>query len=122
LFEKVKNLFTDKRKEEIENRRKKIGIIRININNNSKFSPIYDSGCCLAREKTENEIVKMNVDDLQIEKYVNKGKSEIHWEGNKINHFQLIQNLLHLHKETIENRLKILRENYNIKKINKPNR
>ena len=117
FFEKIRALFTSRRKEEIEDRRKKIGIIRININNSSKFSPIYDSGCCLGREKTDDEILKMNDDNQIIEKYVNKGKSEIHWNGIKISHFQLIQNLLPLHKEVITNRLESVREKYNIETL-----
>ncbi len=117
LVEKVRSLFTSKRKEEIENRRKKNGVIRININNSTKFAPIYDSGCCLGREKLEEEIIKMNNDDLLIERYVNKGKSEIHWEGNKINHFQLLQNLLFLHTDLITNKLREIRERYNIKSL-----
>ncbi|MCD9856435.1 hypothetical protein LUD75_17060 [Epilithonimonas sp. JDS] len=114
FIEKFKTFFTNRK---IEQRRKNISIIRVNINNSTKFSPIYDSGCCLAREKTDEEIIKMNNDDLLIEKYVIKGKSEIHWEGNKINHFQLIQNLLPLHQETIENRFKVIRNRYNIEKL-----
>lgn len=119
FIEKVKSLFTNKRKEEIENRRKKIGILRININNSSRFSPIYDSGCCLAREKTNEEISVMNKDNQLIEKYINRGKSEIHWDEKKITHFQLIEQLLNSHRETINKRLKIIQDKFKVEPLEK---
>jgi len=30
----------------------------------------------------------------ELEKYVDKGLAEIHWENKKVNHFELLRNLL----------------------------
>lgn len=63
---------------------------------NYQFAPIYDSGCCLGREHTDDKVLKMLSDSQMIEAYIRKGESEIHWEGNikKRKHFELIQLLL----------------------------
>jgi hypothetical protein len=57
------------------------------------FSPIYDSGCCLGREFDIDRIKKILNDKQMQDKYIRKGVSEIHWEGNdkKLNHFELIK-------------------------------
>lgn len=57
-----------------------------------KFAPIYDSGSSLAREISEDKIHQYINDDSKVEKYINKGISEIKWEINnkKINHFELL--------------------------------
>ncbi|MDD2984598.1 MAG: hypothetical protein PHQ74_14550 [Crocinitomicaceae bacterium] len=56
----------------------------------TQFSQIYDSGCCLGRELLDEKIDKMLLDKQMLESYVKKGTSEIHWEGKKLNHFELI--------------------------------
>ncbi|MEC5158388.1 hypothetical protein [Chryseobacterium sp. MP_3.2] len=117
LFTKVKNAFVNKRKQEVENARKSNNVIRLNFNNTSRFSPIYDSGCCLAREKNNAEILEMNKDIQIIERYINKGKSEIHWEGKKITHFELVENLLNNYGEIVNNRLKVIKSNFKIDEI-----
>lgn len=60
------------------------------------FAPIYDSGCCLGRERDEKWVNKAILDNQLLENYINKGVSEIHWEGldKKSNHFELIKLLL----------------------------
>ena len=61
-----------------------------------QLAPIYDSGCCLGREYTDDRILKM-VDDFQmIEAYIRKGESEIHWEGysKKRKHIELVELLI----------------------------
>ena len=61
-----------------------------------KFAPIYDSGCCLGREFEGVNVHKMINDKQMIESYVNKGKSEIHWENlnRKLPHFELVSLLI----------------------------
>ncbi|WP_281238475.1 hypothetical protein [Flavobacterium praedii] len=61
-----------------------------------KFAPIYDSGCCLGREHTDEKVLKMINDQQMIQAYIRKGESEIHWEGylKKRKHFELIQLLI----------------------------
>ncbi|MCT3924543.1 hypothetical protein HZP94_15135 [Elizabethkingia anophelis] len=114
VLEKIKNIFSTKKKEDIKVSVEVKPITKKIINpNTSVFSPIYDSGCCLAREKSDDEIIKMNQDNQEIEKYINRGKSEIHWEEKKITHFQLIQNLLECHEATVKSRLILIKERYN---------
>ena len=56
-----------------------------------RFSQIYDSGSCLGRELDEIKVKQMLTDNSMIEAYIRKGVSEIHWEGEKLNHFELIK-------------------------------
>ncbi len=58
------------------------------------FAPVYDSGSSLARELSEEKIETMLRDEQQFNSYVSRGKSEIHWHNEKINHFELVANLL----------------------------
>lgn len=65
-----------------------------------EFSPIYDSGCCLGREKDEAAIKVLLGNDSALQKYIKQGVAEVYWEGNdkKLNHFELIK---HLQKEYV---------------------
>ena len=108
-IKKVKRIIFRKKKKYTSSR-----TIRIDLNDNSLFSPIYDSGCCLAREKTEEEILQMHTNPQLIEKYINRGKSEIHWNEKKITHFQLVQNLLECHKEKTMETLNLVKEKYSL--------
>ncbi len=60
------------------------------------FAPIYDSGCCLGREHEDIKIEKLITDVKMLEIYINKGESEIHWEGlgKKSKHFELLKLLI----------------------------
>jgi hypothetical protein len=40
------------------------------------------------------KVEQMLRDQVQLEAYLRRGTSEIHWDGRKINHFELIRNLL----------------------------
>lgn len=59
------------------------------------YAPIYDSGCCLAKEKTEDAVRQMLNDRTMFDSFINRGKSEIRWgdKGEKINHFDLVSNI-----------------------------
>jgi hypothetical protein len=59
-----------------------------------RFAPIYDNGSCLCRELTETKVSSMLANPAQLESYINRGPSEIHWFGQKISHFELVRNLL----------------------------
>lgn len=74
--------------------RSEITEIKLNIKRTSRFAPIYDSGCCFGRELSEVKIRQILNNKEQLEAYVERGKAEIHWEGKKISHFKLIENLL----------------------------
>lgn len=60
-----------------------------------EFSPIYDSGCCLGREKDEAKIRILLVNESELQKYINQGFAEVYWEGmdKKLSHFDLIKQL-----------------------------
>ncbi len=59
-----------------------------------RFAPIYDSGCSFGRELVEERVTIMLKEPAQIEHYVKRGESEIHWEGSKVSHFTLLENLI----------------------------
>jgi hypothetical protein len=71
-----------------------IAKIKLSTNRKVRFSPIYDSGCCLGRELTEDKIEQLHKNEQQLLKYINNGKAEIHWIGKKIPHFQLLKSLI----------------------------
>lgn len=60
----------------------------------TRFAPIYDSGCSFGRELHDEKVKQMITDMAQLESYVIKGLSEIHWLNEKVSHFALINNLL----------------------------
>lgn len=59
----------------------------------NEFAPIYDSGCCLGRELTDEKIIQILNNKESLERYISKGESEIHWtnEPKKKKHFELIE-------------------------------
>jgi hypothetical protein len=59
----------------------------------SNYAPIYDSGSCLGRELENEKVDLMLKDPNMLNAFINRGTSEIHWDGNKLNHFQLIRNI-----------------------------
>lgn len=69
----------------------------------SQFSPIYDSGCCLGREVTEEKIAQFLKDKQALDAYIRKGSSEVHWEGinKKPNHYLLLKKLMPKYGDTI---------------------
>lgn len=56
------------------------------------FAPIYDSGSSMGRELTDEKVSQMLKDNVQLEAYVKRGQSEIHWDGEngKQKHLELI--------------------------------
>ena len=86
-----------------------------------KFAPIYDSGCCLGREHTNEKVLKMLNDYQMIESYVRKGESEIHWEGffNKRKHFELVELLLEQYPIETKKYISRVKEKYNSESIKK---
>lgn len=58
-----------------------------------RFAPIYDSGSSMGRELTDEKVAIMLADNIRLDAYVRRGRSEIHWEGerNKQKHLELIR-------------------------------
>lgn len=69
-----------------------------------EFAPIYDNGSSLGRELLEERVNLYLDSQTELEKYINRGLSEIHWQNKKLSHFQLIETLLTETK--YENKLK----------------
>lgn len=93
----------------------KIRILKID----GKFAPIYDSGCCLAREKSEEAVKQMLNDKIRFESFINRGQSEIRWEGDgkKLNHFELIKYIKKEHLEVVINTINNVVALYDMNKI-----
>jgi hypothetical protein len=84
----------------------------------TSFAPIYDSGSSLGRELLEDTVELFLTSDKELEKYISKGTSEIHWENKKVSHFELIRNLLgSSYKEAITNIINRVINGYDSSKI-----
>ncbi len=85
---------------------------------NIKFAPIYDSGSSLGRELLDETVELFLTSNNDLEKYISKGTSEIHWENKKVSHFELIRNLLgSSYKEDITKIINRVIESYDNAKI-----
>ncbi len=80
------------------------------------FAPIYDSGCCLGREQSDETILKQLKDKQMLEAYINRGKSEIHWKGftDKKKHFELVNLLLTDYQQSTHKYISNIHNNYNV--------
>ncbi len=74
--------------------RKKKKLQKDGFVNDARLSPIYDSGSSLGRELVKDKVEFYLSSETELKKYIERGPSEIHWNGEKISHFELIQNLL----------------------------
>ena len=106
----------------LKKRKKDIKKIEINIEiapMQGRFAPIYDSGCCLAREKSDEDVTKLLRDSLMFDSYVNRGKAEIRWgeNGEKLNHFALIKEIRKEYKQIVDDEIRRVTEAFNTNKI-----
>lgn len=85
--------------------------LKTDMNENS-FAPIYDSGCCLGREFDEVKVDKLIRDDQQFNAYIKRGKSEIHWEGVKLNHFELLKKIANTYKPNLKKAIERVQHHY----------
>lgn len=69
-----------------------------------RFAPIYDSGSSLGRELMDERVESFLKSPDELNRYIDRGLAEIHWEGEKSNHFELVKNLLEspLYNETVK--------------------
>ncbi len=91
----------------------------LNLKMPGRFSQIYDSGSCLGRELDDEKISKMLSDEIMIESYIRKGTSEIHWQGEKISHFNLIKNIQLHHPEVVYQIINRVKKKYSLERIEK---
>jgi len=84
------------------------------------FTPIYDSGSSMGRELTDVKVEQMLTDNVQLEAYIKRGKSEIHWEGEKgkQKHLELISKVSNLgYQNPISKTIETIKTKYNHKTI-----
>ncbi len=93
--------------------------LHANITKN-KFAPIYDSGCCLGREREDSWVEKAANDFQMLTAYVKKGESEIHWQGldKKSNHFELVKLLLEKYPNETQKYISRVKDKFDNQKIN----
>jgi len=60
----------------------------------NRFAPIYDSGSSLGRELTDERVIQYINSEVELVRYIDKGLSEIHWEGKKLSHFELVKKIM----------------------------
>lgn len=92
---------------------------RLMLPKQTRFAPIYDSGCSFGRELVDSSVNLLLTNEAEIRKYVENGKAEIHWEGNKISHFALVSRLLERDgfKDFVLDSLKRITEQFDHEKI-----
>lgn len=77
-------------------------------------SPIYDSGSSLGRELLEEKVTLFLSSEMELNRYIERGTSEIHWDNKKISHFELIGKLLESrYKETVKSFIAGLLKKFN---------
>jgi hypothetical protein len=102
-------------KAKSESRSKLINELKLTMP--GQFSQIYDSGSCLGREIEDDKMRKMMGDEVMISAYINRGDSEIHWDGKKISHFELIKKVNNLYPETVKLIIARVKQKFNEKEL-----
>lgn len=116
----VVNTTKDIRKAEMSTKNKpsNTSLISQIIFTDIKFSPIYDSGCCLGRELEDEKIDHCLTNYQALEKYILKGKGEVRFKiGKKPKHFELLKELNPLYPEIFEKVKKRIQENFSEEKL-----
>jgi hypothetical protein len=116
----IKNLYPFKKvmDEEKGTLTEEARIIKLYFQNVESFSPIYDSGSSLGRELSDEKVRQMLTNNLELDAYLRKGKSEVHWDGSKLNHFDLLSNILETsYAEITYNRIQQIVEDFDGTKI-----
>jgi hypothetical protein len=99
--------------------RQEIKQARLISSKETRFAPIYDSGCCFGRQLEDVAVTQMLTDEREIIKFINKGQSEIHWENKKISHFELIEKIFQIqeYKHFVINSLEKIISKFNIEEV-----
>jgi hypothetical protein len=67
--------------------------MKLTINKNPRFSPIYDSGSSLGRELVDEKVESMLRNGQELEAYIYRGECEIHWNNEKLKFFKMIETI-----------------------------
>lgn len=87
---------------------------RPTTNQHHVFSPIYDSGCCLARECNEQKVEELLKYKDRLEAYINRGKAEIRWDKDrKLNHFELVRKVKDKYNKKVTDTINRVKQKYN---------
>ncbi len=73
---------------------KEIEQIRLQLINLERVAPVYDSGSSLARELSDERVRQLLENEPLLQRYVDGGLSELHWNNKKLSHFDLIGEML----------------------------
>ncbi len=76
------------------------------------FAPIYDSGSSLGREKEDEKIELLIKDSMMMEAYIRRGDAEIHWNGEKLNHFDLIREINKEYTDVVRNTIENIKAKF----------
>ena len=82
-----------------------------------EYSPIYDSGSSLGREIDENRIGDFLQNPDKIIKYIKKGESEIRWQNEKVNHFELLSKIITEYKSEMQEIFRMVEEKFDSEAI-----
>jgi hypothetical protein len=66
----------------------------LNKEMHEKMAPIYDNGSSLGRELTDDRVLELIGEEAKLQKYIDNGPCELHWNGEKLSHFNFIGKLL----------------------------
>lgn len=81
------------------------------------FSPIYDSGCSLARELTDEKMKEYLDNEEFMSRYHEKAIPDIKVDGSKINHFQLLDHLAVYNSKLFASIISRIKLNYSKERI-----
>jgi len=107
---------------DFEKRQKKQNgnIIDLQLQKKKSFAPIFDNGSSLGRELEEEKVLRMLNDKQELDAYINRGVSEIHWDNDKITHFNFLKNLLQTsYREVVLEVIKRVINSYNSSNLEK---
>jgi hypothetical protein len=80
---------------------------------NKRFAPIYDSGSSLGRELLDEKVNMLLKNETELNRYIDRGTSEIHGNNKKVSHFELIGHLLQSkYQETVKSVIEDLNEKF----------
>jgi hypothetical protein len=83
-----------------------------------RFAPIYDSGSSFGRELTDERVNQLIHSDEELNRYIEKGVSEIHWEGKKLSHFDLISKINETaHNQSVQSIINQIKKQFNFQKL-----
>jgi hypothetical protein len=82
--------FIDKDENKLNNEGQMMKLYTMDI---LKMAPIYDSGSSLVRELDDSQVKNLLNDSDKLNKYIEKGTSELHWVKQKLTHFDLINKI-----------------------------